>query len=215
MSQRHAIVAGATGLVGREIVSLLARDDDYDTVTLLVRRRMDAPYEKCKVQVVNFAVPLALKGVDDVFIALGTTIKVAGSEAAFRAVDFDAVVNVAKSARAHGASRIAIVSALGASADSRVFYNRVKGEMEAAVQALGYEHVVIARPSLLAGNRAALGQVARPAERVSLMFASLAAPLIPKTYRAIEAARVAKALCTAIKQDAAFSVLENTALHAY
>jgi hypothetical protein len=87
--------------------------------------------------------------------------------------------------------------------------------MEAAVQELGYEHVVFARPSLLSGDRASLGQVARPAERVSLALASLAAPLIPKTYRAIEASSVAKALCATIKQDAAFSVLENTALHGY
>jgi len=103
--------------------------------------------------------------VDDVFIALGTTIKVAGSREAFRAVDFDAVVAVARAARAAGATRLGVVSAMGADSRSPVFYNRVKGEMEDAVQGLGFETVVIARPSLLAGDRTALKQAPRPGEK--------------------------------------------------
>ena len=98
------------------------------------------------------------------FIALGTTIKVVGSEAAFRQVDFDFVVSIARAAKAAGATRMAVVSALGADAKSRVFYSRVKGEMQVAIAQLGYESVVIAQPSLLLGDRVALGQPARSAE---------------------------------------------------
>ena len=88
------------------------------------------------------------------FITLGTTIKVAGSQAAFRQVDFAFVVNTARAAKAAGATRLAVVSALGADTKSRVFYNRVKGEMEAAVAQLGYQSIVIAQPSMLLGDRA-------------------------------------------------------------
>src|SRR2546430_1642199 len=103
---------------------------------------------KLKVHQVDFAhLPEAFPTVDDVFIALGTTIKIAGSEAAFRQVDFDFVVNTARAARAAGATRLAVVSALGVNARSRVFYSRVKGEMQVAIAQLGYESVVIAQPS--------------------------------------------------------------------
>jgi uncharacterized protein YbjT (DUF2867 family) len=119
---------------------------------------------KLQVHQVDFARLPALPAVDDVYVALGTTIKVAGSRAAFRQVDFDFVVDTARAARAAGATRLAVVSAMGADARSRVFYNRVKGEMEAAIAQLGYESVVIARPSLLLGDRAALGQPARSGE---------------------------------------------------
>lgn len=152
-----------------------------------------------KIQEVDFArLPAALPTVDDVFIALGTTIKIAGSEAAFRQVDFDFVVNVARAAKAAGATRLAIVSAIGADPTSRIFYNRVKGEMEAAIAQVGYESVVIAQPSMLLGDRAALRQPPRSAE---IWAARLAAPLgwmMPKSVRPIPARAVASALLTAI-----------------
>src|SRR6185295_248901 len=119
---------------------------------------------KLVMHVVSFDQLSSLPAVDDVFIALGTTIKVAGSEAAFRRVDYDYVVAVARAARAAGARRLGIVSALGADAKARVFYNRVKGEMQLAVAELGYDSVVIAQPSLLVGDREALGQPARGGE---------------------------------------------------
>ncbi|HYW56651.1 MAG TPA: epimerase [Polaromonas sp.] len=136
--------------------------------------------------------------VNDVFIALGTTIKTAGSQQAFRAVDFDAVVALAQSARAAGATRIGIVSAMGADARSTVFYNRVKGEMEEAVVQMGYEAVIFARPSLLKGDREALAQSTRPGEKAALVAMTLFKPLIPANYRAIAAADVANALVSAV-----------------
>jgi uncharacterized protein YbjT (DUF2867 family) len=154
---------------------------------------------KLKVHRVDFArLPAALPTVDDVFIALGTTIKLAGSETAFRQVDFDFVVNTARAARVAGATRLAVVSALGADAKSRAFYNRVKGEMQAAIAQLGYESVVIAQPSMLLGDRAALGQPARSGE---IWAARLLGPLgwmVPKGVRPIQARAVASALLAAM-----------------
>jgi uncharacterized protein YbjT (DUF2867 family) len=198
---RTALVAGATGLVGRALLPMLLAEKQYGSVHVLLRRA--APdikaIAKLKVHQVDFArLPAAFPTVDDVFIALGTTIKVAGSEVAFRQVDFDFVVNTARAARAAGATRLAVVSALGADAKSRVFYNRVKGEMQAAVAQLGYESVVIAQPSLLLGDRAALGQPPRSGE---VWAARLLGPLdwmVPKGVRPIPARAVASALLAAI-----------------
>jgi uncharacterized protein YbjT (DUF2867 family) len=141
--------------------------------------------------------PEPFPAVDDVFIALGTTIKVAGSEAAFRQVDFDFVLNTSHAASAAGANRLAVVSALGADVHSRVFYNRVKGEMQAAIATIGYESVVIAQPSLLMGDRAALGQPVRSGEVWATRLLGPIMGLVPKSVRPIAAADVASAMLAA------------------
>ena len=165
---RTALVAGATGLIGQALLAQLLDNDRYGRVEVVARRPLTSPLARHPRLAVRIGDGAALAGAepraDDVYIALGTTIKVAGSEAAFRAVDFDLVVAIARAARQAGASRLGVVSALGADATSLVFYNRVKGEMEAAVRSLGYSSVVIARPSLLLGDRAALGQPTRRGE---------------------------------------------------
>jgi len=148
---------------------------------------------------VDFKALPALPAVDDVFIALGTTIKVAGSQAAFRAVDFEAVVAVALAAKSSGATKLGVVSAMGADPKSSIFYNRTKGEMEEALASIGFDSLVIARPSMLAGDREALGQPARIGERIALAVSKFLKPLIPANYRAIPARDVAYALITAVK----------------
>ena len=198
---RTALLAGATGLVGRALLSALLANKRYDSVHILLRRTPPDIKANAKLNIyqVDFArLPAAFPSVDDVFIALGTTIKVAGSEAAFRQVDFDFVVNIARAARAAGSTRLAVVSALGADPTSRIFYNRVKGEMEIAIMQVGYDSVVIAQPSLLLGDRAALGQPPRISE---VCAAKLLAPLgwiMPKGVRPIPAEAVAAALLAAI-----------------
>jgi uncharacterized protein YbjT (DUF2867 family) len=198
---RTALLAGATGLVGRALLSLLLASKHYRSVHVLLRRTPPdiKASAKLKIRQVDFArLPATFPKVDDVFIALGTTIKLAGSEAAFRQVDFDFVVNVARRARAAGATRLAVVSAVGADAKSRIFYNRVKGEMEAAIAQLGYESVVIAQPSLLLGDRTTLGQPPRSSE---IWAARLLAPLgwiMPKSVRPIPARAVASAVVAAV-----------------
>lgn len=194
---RTALIAGATGLVGRELLRQLQGAPAWRRVQVLLRRpdaAIDALGSKVHPRVVDFAALPAFEDIDDAFIALGTTIKVAGSAAAFRAVDFDAVLAVARAAKAAGATRLAVVSALGADAGSSVFYNRVKGEMEQAVSALGYRVVVFARPSLLVGDRHALGQPERRGEVWAERLLRPVMGLVPRGVRPIRADRVAAAL---------------------
>ena len=163
------------------------------------RRAPSQQHAKLVVHLTDSLLTFEAPPVDDVFIALGTTIKVAGSQQAFQAVDFEAVVALARSARAAGATRLGIVSAMGADAQSVVFYNRVKGEMEEAVGQLGYECLVLARPSLLTGDREALAQGVRTGEKLAQAAMTLFKPLIPGNYQAIAAADVASALLSAVQ----------------
>jgi uncharacterized protein YbjT (DUF2867 family) len=199
LDPRNALLAGATGLVGRALLPLLLDSLHYARVHALVRRpAADLPaHPKLQVHVVDFARLPALPAVDHVFIALGTTIADAGSPEAFRRVDFDAVVDTARAARAAGARRAMVVSALGADARSRVLYNRVKGEMQAAVCGLGYETVVFAQPSLLVGDRAKLGQPPRAGEGRVLRLLRPVMPWVPRGVRPIAVSDVAAALLRA------------------
>lgn len=196
---RRALLAGASGLVGHELVPLLLEGTRYAKVHLLARRSVPGlPQDRRLAPMqVDFAALPALPAVDDVYIALGTTIKVAGSQAAFRAVDFDAVVHTARAAREAGASRLAIVSALGADANSGIFYNRVKGEMQAAVAQLGYGSVLFAQPSLIVGDRASLGQPTRAGEIWAARLLRPVMRLVPASVRPIEARVVARGLLRA------------------
>ena len=196
---RVALVAGATGLVGQAILALLLADTRYSTVHVVGRRAPDVQHPKLVVHISASLTNWTCPAVDDMFIAVGTTIKVAGSKAAFKAIDGDAVVAIASSAKAAGATRLAVVSAMGASAQSNVFYNQVKGGMETAVSQLGFETLVIARPSLLAGDRDALKQPERLAEKLSLVAFKWLKPLIPANYRAINASSVAEAMVHALQ----------------
>lgn len=191
---RVALVAGATGLVGREVLAALLADKRYAAVHIVGRRKLPHQHPKLTQQVVNFSAMGKLPPVDDVFIALGTTIKTAGSKQAFRAVDYEAVMAVALAARASGATKLGVVSAMGADASSSIFYNRVKGEMEAGLETTGYESVVIARPSMLAGNREALDQPVRSGERIALVATRWLKAVIPANYQSIAARDVAYAL---------------------
>lgn len=195
---RVALIAGATGLVGQAVLALLLADKRYAAVHVVGRRAPSLQHPKLVVHISASLAGWVSPAVDDVFIALGTTIKVAGSKAAFKAIDGDAVVAVAVAAKAAGATRLAVVSAMGANPQSGVFYNQVKGEMEAAVSKLGFTTLVIARPSLLAGDRDALKQPERMAEKLSLVAFNLLKPLIPANYRAIGAGRVAQAMVHAV-----------------
>ena len=199
MAGRTALVAGASGLVGQEILRALLARKHYATVHCVGRRPLALRHPKLRSHVVDFAALKRLPRTDDVFIALGTTIKVAGSKEAFRAVDFDAVVAIASAARSSGATHLGVVSAMGAALRSPVFYNRVKGEMEQAVSELGFDTVVMARPSMLDGDRESLKQAARPAERFGLAVMALLRPVTPVNLRAISAADVALSLVKAVK----------------
>ncbi|HJV62886.1 MAG TPA: NAD(P)H-binding protein [Albitalea sp.] len=215
---RRALLAGASGLIGRSLLALLLDSPRYAQVDVLLRRPVAGLPASSKLQtcIVDFDHLPPLPAVDDVFIALGTTIKVAGSQEAFRRVDFDAVVDTAKAARAAGARRVLVVSALGADARSRVFYNRVKGDMQAAVAALGYETVVFAQPSLLLGDRAALGQPKRSAEEWAARWLRPVIGWLPAGVRPITADAVARAMLQAALDSAAgVTVLSSARMQSF
>ena len=196
---RAVLLAGATGLVGRALLPLLLKHPSVTRVHVLLRRAAPGveAHPKLELHSIDFGHLPPLPKVDDAYIALGTTIKVAGSQAAFRQVDFDYVLNTAEAARAAGARHLAVVSALGADPNSRVFYNRVKGEMEEALTGLGFASVTIAHPSLLVGDRAALGQPERAGEVWALRLLRPVMGLVPRSVRPIEARDVAAALLAA------------------
>lgn len=197
-AKRVACVAGASGLVGRELTQLLLSDARYERVHSLVRRATGVTSAKLSELVVSFDALPELPRCDDAYVALGTTIKQAGSEEAFRRVDYEYVLNVARAALAAGATRLGIVSAMSANASSRVFYSRVKGEMEQQVISLGYKSVVIAQPGLLMGDRDALGQPKRAGEAVAQRVLGPLSVLIPAKFRPVLARDVAASLITGV-----------------
>jgi uncharacterized protein YbjT (DUF2867 family) len=192
-TKRIAIIAGATGLVGRNLIELLLASPRYAQVHAIGRRAPAIVHEKLHVIASDLQSVPPLPAIDDTFCCLGTTIKKAGSQAAFRAVDFDMVLNFAKAAKQAGAKRFLVVSSLGANAKSSVFYNRVKGETEDALKEIGFESLTIFRPSLLVGDRAE----ARLGERVGIKVFSALAPLMigpARKIRPVEAETVACAI---------------------
>lgn len=213
-TDRTALLAGATGLVGCAVLTRLLASPRYRKVVVLVRRPLGAMAPKLEQQVVDFgrieAHSLAV-AVDDVFCCLGTTIKVAGSRAAFRRVDHDYPVALARMAAANGAQRFAMISSLGADPGSSVFYSRVKGETEADVAALALPHYWFLRPSLLAGQRAET----RVGERIGLAVAGLIGPLMigaMRRYRAIHADTVAAAMLALVSSDRPSGPVESDEL---
>ena len=210
--ERTVLLAGATGLVGRELLQGLLADDTVTAVHALARRPLALTHPRLQVHVVDFAALPALPAVDEAYLALGTTIKVAGSQAAFRAVDFDANLAVARAARAAGAQRLGLVSAMGADAGSKIFYSRTKGELEQALGELGYAGIAIARPSMLAGDRATLGQPVRGGELLALKITRRLRPLIPTNYRSIQARDVAAALLREVPRAEGTQVLLSGAM---
>lgn len=199
---RSLLLAGASGLIGTELSRQALALPGLQALHAVVRRTPSGATADPRLHwlPVDFSRLGTLPQADAAACALGTTIKVAGSQAAFRAVDFDAVIAFAQAARQAGVERFAVVSALGADAGSAVFYNRVKGEMEDALRGLGFASLTIARPSLLAGDRAALGQPLRLGERLGLALTAPLGPLFPAAWRPIHADVVARALLHALAE---------------
>lgn len=210
--QRKVLLAGATGLVGGLLLQALLADPTVSEVHALSRRPLKISHPKLKVHLVDFSRLPALPQADEVYLALGTTIKVAGSQAAFRAVDLDANLAVARAAVAAGARRVGLVSAAGASAQSSAFYNRVKGELEDALKELDLSALVIARPSLLLDYRGGLQQPPRLGEMIAIPIAKLLLPLLPGAYRPVHARAVAQALVKTVPVATGLVVLVSNEL---
>ncbi len=210
MAERIVLLAGATGLVGGECLRRLAADPDITEVRALVRRPLPPEGRLRRVTEVvtdfdRLDASNAFNQARQVVCALGTTMRQAGSQDAFRRVDHDYPLALARLARAHGASHFLLVSAMGASASSRMFYNRVKGEVESAILTLGYPSVTIVRPSLLLGERAEFRLGEEIARRLSF--------LTPDRYKPVAAAQVAEAVVRAAREDRpGVRIIENPEL---
>jgi uncharacterized protein YbjT (DUF2867 family) len=194
---RTALVVGATGLVGAEIVKQLGDDPSVGRVVLAVRRPPASLPPKAEAHLIDFdnlEAEAALFAVDQIFCALGTTIREAGSREQFRRVDFEYPLAIARLGLKRGARHFLLVSALGANSESSIFYNRVKGELEDQLRSLGYRAVTIARPSLLLGKRDEF----RVLERIGMVIGEI----VPGRYRPVHASAVAKSLVTAAQIDA-------------
>ena len=158
MTNRIVLIAGATGRVGREILQGLLTDRTVAAVHSLGRRKLAAQHPKLTAHVVDFATLPELPPVDEVYLALGTTIRVAGSQAALRAINYEANLAVATAALAAGAKKLGLVSAMGADSRSNAFCSRVKGELEDALAKMAFQGTAIARPSVLVGKRNLVGR---------------------------------------------------------
>lgn len=212
IGQRNVLLAGATGLVGGMILETLLVDQTVAKVHALVRRPFNVSHPKLQVHIVDFTRLTTLPQADEVYLALGTTIKVAGSQAAFRAVDLEANLTVAKAAIAAGVQRVGLVSAAGANARSFTFYSRVKGELEDALKAMDLKALVIAQPSLLLDARDGLQQPPRIGEQIAIPIAKLLSPLLPGSYKPVYARAVAKSLCKTVPTATGVVVLASNLL---
>ncbi len=212
VKERSVALAGATGLVGDALLQGLLADDSVREVHVVGRRPPARVHPKLTVHVVDMRAIPPLPAVDEVYLALGTTIKAAGNRQAFRDVDYGANLAVAQAALKAGARRLGLVSAMGADAGSSIFYNRVKGELEDSLQALPFETVVIARPSLLLGDRRVLGQTRRSAENVTKVIMNSLRMILPKSIRPIEAGKVALALLTRVPTESGVHLISSAEL---
>lgn len=210
MATRTAVVAGGTGLIGGTLLQLLGKSTNYHRVTSLARREVPVP-AGVTLQQVNFdrLDEAVLPGVDDAFCCLGTTRKAAGSDEAFRRVDFDYIVGFARLAKRAGAQRFLLVSSVGASASSPVLYTRTKGECEEAIKAIGFPALVILRPSFLMGNR----KEERAGEGMAIAVGRLIKPLLIgplRRYAPVESTAVARTMvAVAATAPAGVTVIES------
>lgn len=187
------MLAGATGLVGGHVLGALLDDAGYTRVVSVGRRPVATTPPKLEQHIIDFTAVPELPPVHDVFCCLGTTIKRAGSQEAFRQVDYDYVLTLAHAGLRAGATQLLLVSAVGADPAARVFYSRVKGELETAVRQLPYPAIQIFRPSLLLGERAEF----RLGERIATWFAPVAGVALVgslRRYLPVEARDVARAM---------------------
>ncbi len=195
-ASKKALILGASGLVGSELLKQLLESDRYDQVVSLGRRPLDIQHPKLIQETLDFDQPDPARIVgDDLFCALGTTLKKAGSKEAQYRIDCLYPYEIGRIAKQNGVSGFLLVSSVGADANSSNFYLRTKGDLEKRIEELGFESFVAARPSFLLGDRTEF----RLGEKIGIVLAGILAPIIPKKYRGVQAATVAKHLIRAAK----------------
>ncbi len=201
MNGQTAVVIGATGLVGSALVDQLLNDDAFDRVRILVRRAVNMQHPKLEICITDFSnyeqYQQQLDTGDCIFCCIGTTMaQVKGDKLLYRSIDFDIPVNAARFGKAAGFQQYLLVSAIGANSSSRIFYTRLKGEVEETIATFGFKSFHIFRPSFLMGNR----REQRTGERIGIALFRLFQFLIPANYKGIDVTDVAKAMVRMAKQ---------------
>lgn len=207
--EKKAIVVGATGLVGSNLLQLLLSDNRYREVLVFHRRSTGVSHPKLTEHIIKFdEINIwrhLVKG-DELYSALGTTIKKAGSENAQWKIDYDHQLDIAKVAASNGISYYALVSSLGASKKNKNFYLKMKGNLDQAVKKIGFKKVLIVRPSFLKGNR----EESRFLEKIGIIAADIFT-FLPglKKYKPIHAHEVAKAMINGLNDPSSKKVYEG------
>ncbi|MBU2864334.1 NAD(P)H-binding protein [Reinekea forsetii] len=212
---KHVVVAGATGLIGQQLLKQLTVEH-CQHVTALSRRKINLPHSNQSVLLVDYSDLTLEPALDEssvVICALGTTIKTAGSKKAFAAVDYDMVINLANQALSKGYKHFVVVSSLGADKPGSNFYLQTKHKMESSLFPLPFTSLTIVRPSLLLGARGEF----RLGEKMGELAAKVFAPILKGKllkYRPIQASKVSNAILTHLKQSPkGHCVIDNTSLH--
>ncbi|PKN33526.1 MAG: oxidoreductase [Deltaproteobacteria bacterium HGW-Deltaproteobacteria-19] len=214
MSDKSVLLLGATGLVGGECLKLLLSVGDYQRIIVPVRSPLPMAVQDPRLEVhpVDFEQLDSFAGlfaVNHIISCLGTTIGKAGSRERFRRVDFTYAYETASGAAENGASHLLLVTALGADASSRIFYNRVKGELEQAVRGLPFQSVSIFRPSLILGDR----RESRMGESIGKTLSGLLGFAVPDRYKPVAAGDLARAILAIARESRpGFRIIESDAI---
>ena len=196
---KKAIVIGATGMVGTQLIKLLIENPDYSEIISFVRRSGEIISPRLTEYIINFDKPETWKGLvkgNVLFSSLGTTIAQAKTKDAQYKVDFTYQFNVAKIAAENGVTKYVLISSAGANPESKVFYVKMKGELEKAIQSLPFDIISVIKPGLLAGDRIEN----RPVEKIGYTLLNGLNKLgMFKRYKPIQASIVAKAMVNAAK----------------
>jgi len=212
MGQQSALVLGASGLIGSEVLSLCLGSGHYDRVIAPVRRPLNIIHEKLSEMVIDFDMPPweTLFPVDHVYCCLGTTIKKAGSQENFRKVDHDYPLAFGGAAKKWNASVFGVVTAAGSNARSKIFYNKVKGELEENLKSLKLNTTLVFQPSLLLGDR----EEFRMGEKIGSGIAKLTGWITPLAYRAIQSKTVAISMVNkTLESRIGFHLISNKTMH--
>lgn len=203
INMKKAILFGASGFIGSHLLQELLNSDDYEQVTIVVRKTLNIIHPKLKTLVGDFYTLPQIKesiAADEIFIALGTTKKQTPKPKEYYQTDHDYPVLAAKIAKENGAKSVFIVTAIGANANSAIFYTKTKGEVERDIIALDFEHTHIFEPSMIVGNR----KEKRKAEKIFIKIFSIINPILVgklDKYRGIDGKHIAKAMINSARKE--------------
>ncbi|UCZ53091.1 NAD(P)H-binding protein [Bacillus shivajii] len=201
---KKALIAGATGLIGKHVVQQLIEREEYDEIRLITRKKTPFKHEKVTEYIIDFKeldqYAHLFAGINDVFVCLGTTMKKAKTKKQFMKVDFTYPLKIATLSEERGVNKMLTVTAIGSDRESRLFYNRVKGKLEEALVKVNIPSLHIFRPSLLTGER----EEFRPGEKMASYVSApislfLAGPF--EKYKPVKAHYVAAVMCAIAKED--------------